>query len=185
MKSRWPLPRPRTGEGSVHENPLALWPPRRWARFDLLSFVMGALATLTFATGLVYLNTDGLFSRTQSFAWLYNHGGPNFWGCFLTILGVVALVCTYLEWAKFELEREFLLTLPPKLHPDRLLGRWVWQVVAVVWVFVGASFVVSWPLPSWPSPGALAYIIYGILAQVVAVQARARRERGSRHEPPG
>jgi hypothetical protein len=145
MRPRWPLPRPRTGEGGVHENPLALWPPRRWARFDLLSFVMGALATLTFATGLVYLNTDGLFSRTQSFAWLYNHGGPNFWGCFLTILGVVALACTYL----------------------------------------GASFVVSWPLPSWPSPGALAYIIYGILAQVVAVQARARRERGSRHEPPG
>jgi hypothetical protein len=80
MRPRWPLPRPRTGEGGVHENPLALWPPRRWARFDLLSFVMGALATLTFATGLVYLNTDGLFSRTQSFAWLYNHGGPEFLG---------------------------------------------------------------------------------------------------------
>lgn len=148
---------------------------------------MAAIATLTFATGLIYLNTDGLFARNQSFDWLYRHGGPNFWGCFLVVLGMAGLICAYLEWAKAQLEQEYVLALPPGLHADRLLGRWVWQLIALVWVFVGASFVASWPFPSWPSPGALAYIIYGILAQVVAVQARARRERGSRgeHEPPG
>lgn len=167
--------------------PLALWPPWRWRGFDLLAFLMGAIGTLTLGTGLAYLNTDGLFTRNQSMRFLHDHGDGYLWGTFLIVLGVVGLVCTYLEWAKVQLEREGLIHLSPRFHPDRLLGRWVWQVMAFVWIFVGASFVASWPFPSWPSPGALAYIIYGILSQVVAVQARARRERGSQgdHEPPG
>lgn len=153
----------------------ASWPPQRWRSFDTLAMVMGFIATPTFLTGAIYIFVPKTFDLSPSFTFMREHGGSYTWGLIIWSLGLLGLVCTFLEWGKADLERKQLILLPPRYHPDRLLGRWVWQLIAILWVFIGASFAVTVRF----SPGTAIYVPLGILSHIVAIMARERRERGS------
>lgn len=157
------------------------WPPQRWRHIDLLALVMGFIATVTFVTGAIYLFVPKTFDLSPSFSVLREYGGREFWGLVIWSLGLLGLVCTFLEWGKVELERYHLTKAPPRYHPDRLLGRWVWQCIALLWVWVGAAFAVTVHF----SPGTAIYVPLGILSHFVAIFARERREQGSQQGRDG
>src|SRR5690349_16935813 len=78
------------------------------ARADLATLVMGYIATVTAATGLVYLLPTDTFALSPSFAFMRDHGGETLWGVAIWTLGVLALVATWLEYLVSRIEREGL-----------------------------------------------------------------------------
>lgn len=142
---------------------------------DMTTLAMGFIATVTAGTGLDYLLPGDTFRLSPSFTFMARHGGEDFWGVVIWTLGAFGLYATYLEWWRTNLERAGLVAVPPPLQPDRRIGRYVWQSIALLWIFVGASFAVTVPT----SPGAVNYVCLGIFAQIVAVVARHRREAGA------
>lgn len=146
---------------------------------DLATLVMGYIAVVTAATGVVYLLPGDTFALSHSFDVLRRFGGEAFWGPLIWSVGLLGLVATWLEWQASSLERRRLTNLPPERIPARRLGRFVWSLTAVVWSFVGCSlFYSAWVITDAVSPGGVSYACLAILAQIIAATARKRRDAG-------
>jgi hypothetical protein len=142
-----------------------------WARLDFVVVSMGCVATITILTGLAYALPTDSFGLSRSFIFMRDHGGENFWALLIMTLGVLALTCTYLEYCRERLRTLHGLELPQEYWADRLLGRWVWFSVSLLWGFVGCSFLVNVPV----SPGAACYVPLGIFSFIISLKARNRR----------
>lgn len=146
--------------------------------FSTLDFVvisMGFIATVTFLTGFVYALPVNAFALSKSFTYMRDHGGEYFWSHIVIALGILALVCTYLEYYRVHFEALTGIIIPTSYSADRLLGRWVWLAIALLWGFVGSSFLVNVPF----SPGAALYIPLGIFSFIISIKARDRRDDGN------
>lgn len=141
---------------------------------DFLVVAMGFIATVTFLTGLVYALPTDSFGLSKSFTFMRDHGGESFWGWIVSVLGTLGLVCTYLEYYRLHFLKIYSESPPDKYQSDRLLGRWVWLSIALLWGFVGSSFLVNVPV----SPGAVCYVPLGIFSFIVSIKARDRRDDG-------
>lgn len=140
--------------------------------FDFVIVSMGFTATLTFFTGIVYLLPTDTFGLSPSFRWMKEHGGEVFWGVAVAGVGLLGLVSTYLEIYRHLYERKLNLKIPSSFQPDRLFGRWVWLFTAMLWVFIGTSFLVNVIL----SPGTVTYGFLGVFSFLISLQARKRLE---------
>jgi hypothetical protein len=145
-----------------------------FSTLDFLVISMGFVATVTFLTGFVYALPVNAFALSKSFIYMRDHGGQGFWSHLVLSLGILSLVCTYLEYYRVHFERITGKIIPSGYEADRLLGRWVWFAIALLWGFVGGSFLVNVPF----SPGAALYIPLGIFSFIISIKARDRRDDG-------
>jgi len=145
-----------------------------FAHLDFVVISMGFIATVTLLTGFVYSLPTDSFGLSKSFIFMRDHGGEEFWAIVILIFGVLALVSTYLEYYRLHYFTLYNERPPLNYQPDRLLSRWVWFGLSLLWGFVGCSFLVNVPV----SPGAAIYVPLGIFSFIVSIRARDRRDNG-------
>jgi hypothetical protein len=144
------------------------------SHLDFVVVAMGFIATVTTLTGFVYSLPPDTFGLGKSFVFMRDHGGENFWAIVILIFGVLALVSTYLEYYRLHYFVIYGERPPQNYQPDRLLGRWIWFGIALLWGFVGCSFLVNIPV----SPGAAIYVPLGVFSYIVSIKVRDRRDNG-------
>ena len=163
----------------------ALWEDRKkkfnfflrpgFGSLDFTVVAMGFIATVTFLTGLAYALPTDSFGLSRSFIFMRDHGGEEFWAIVIFSLGTLGLVCTYFEYYRIHIFKLYGISLPQEYNADRLMSRWVWFFIAILWGFVGCSFLVNVPV----SPGAACYVPLGIFSFIVSIMVRDRRDNGT------